>query len=187
MSGLSRSGPEACDCVDRYVQSYTDDERQKPALTRIHPLGACATDYRCRDRIMASRQLLRTVDAQGPHQVSTPLLLVEDDPQVRGMMAMLLEGEGYPVLVAADGWDAIQYLQASRPSLVILDLNLPYVDGDEVGARVRERYGHAVPILVVTASKNGAEMADALDAAYVAKPFDVDELLLAVGCCLNHQ
>jgi DNA-binding response OmpR family regulator len=136
---------------------------------------------------MASRPLPRSVDALGPHQVSTPLLLVEDDPQVRGMMAMLLEGEGYPVLVAADGLDAIQYLQESRPSLVILDLNLPYVGGDEVGARVRQRYGHAVPILVVTANRRGAEMADALDAGYVAKPFDVDELLTAIWCCLEHQ
>ena len=136
---------------------------------------------------MASRQLLRTVDAQGPVQVSAPLLLVEDDPQLRGMMAMLLEGEGYPVLVATDGLDAIQHLQERRPSLVILDLNLPYVDGDEVGASVRARYGQTVPILVVTASRRGAEMADDLDAAYLAKPFDVDELLTTVGSCLDHR
>jgi DNA-binding response OmpR family regulator len=136
---------------------------------------------------MASRHLVHIVDAQGPCQVSTPLLLVEDDPQLRGMIAMLLEGEGYPVAVAADGLDAIQYLREHRPSLVILDMNLPYVDGDEVGARVRARYGHAVPILVVTASRRGAEMADALGAVYVAKPFKVDELLTAIWYCLNHQ
>ena len=136
---------------------------------------------------MASRQLVHSVDAQGPGQVSTPLLLVEDDPQLRGMMATLLEGEGYPVAVAADGLDAIRYLQAHRPSLVILDMNLPYVDGDEVGARVRARYSQSVPILVVTGNRRGAEMADALGAAYVAKPFDVDELLTTVWGCLNHR
>jgi DNA-binding response OmpR family regulator len=136
---------------------------------------------------MASGKPLHIVDALGAGQVSTPLLLVEDDPELRGMMAMLLEGEGYPVLVAADGLDAIQYLQEHRPSLVILDLNLPYVDGDEVGARVRARYGPAVPIVVVTANRRGAEMADALGAAYVAKPFDVDELLTTVWGCLNHR
>ena len=136
---------------------------------------------------MASRQLVHIVDPQGPDQVSTPLLLVEDDPQLRGMMATLLEDEGYPVRVAADGLDAIRYLQEHRPSLVILDMNLPYVDGDEVGARVRARYGPAVPIVVVTASRRGAELADALGAAYVAKPFDVDELLATVRGCLDHR
>jgi CheY-like chemotaxis protein len=121
---------------------------------------------------MASGKPLHIVDALGAGQVSTPLLLVEDDPELRGMMAMLLEGEGYPVLVAADGLDAIQYLQEHRPSLVILDLNLPYVDGDEVGARVRARYGPAVPIVVVTANRRGAEMADALGAAYVVEKLE---------------
>jgi len=64
---------------------------------------------------------------------------------------------------------------------------LPYVDGDEVGARVRARYSQSVPILVVTGNRRGAEMADALGAAYVAKPFDVDELLTTVWGCLNHR
>jgi DNA-binding response OmpR family regulator len=136
---------------------------------------------------MTSRPLLHLVDARGPYPVSTPLLLVEDDPQLRGMMAMLLEDEGYSVLVAPDGFTAIQYLQDHRPSLVILDLHLPNVDGDEVGARVRARYGQAVPILVVTASRRGAAIAETLDAAYVAKPFDVDELLTAIWCCLEQR
>ena len=136
---------------------------------------------------MASGKPLHIVDALGADQVSTPVLLVEDDPQVRCMMVMLLEGEGYSVAVAADGLDAIRYLQEHRPSLVILDMNLPYVDGNEVGARVRARYGQAVPVVVVTASRRGAELADALGAAYVAKPFDVDELLTTVWGCLNHQ
>ena len=136
---------------------------------------------------MASRQLLHIADAQGPCPVSTPLLLVEDDPQVRGMMVMLLEGDGLPVLVAADGLDAIHHLQEHRPSMVILDVNLPYVDGDEVGARVRTRYGSTVPILVVTASRRGAAIAGDLGAAYVAKPFDVDELLTTIWRCLSHR
>jgi DNA-binding response OmpR family regulator len=102
-------------------------------------------------------------------------------------MVMLLEGEGLPVLVAADGLDAIHHLQEHRPSMVILDVNLPYVDGDEVGARVRTRYGSTVPILVVTASRRGAAIAGDLGAAYVAKPFDVDELLTTIWRCLSHR
>ena len=133
---------------------------------------------------MVTRDVLHGVAAQGAHPVSTPLLVIEDDPQLRLLMALLLEDEGYPVQVAADGLDAIQRLQAGRPSLVILDLNLPSVNGDEVGARIRARYGPTLPIIMVTASRRGAEEAASLGAAYLRKPFDVDELLTMVWRCL---
>jgi DNA-binding NtrC family response regulator len=53
---------------------------------------------------MARGELVHLVDARGPCAVSTPLLVVEDDPQLRHMMVLLLEDEGYPVDTAADGW-----------------------------------------------------------------------------------
>jgi DNA-binding response OmpR family regulator len=134
---------------------------------------------------MARGELVHLVDARGPCRVSTPLLVVEDDPQLRHMMALLLEDEGYPVDTAADGLDAIRRLQERRPSLVLLDLNLPYVNGDEVGARIRARYGQALPIVLVTASQHGVGIAEALEAEYLPKPFNVDELLTVVWRCLD--
>lgn len=68
----------------------------------------------------------------------------------------------------------------SHPSLVILDLNLPYVNGDEVGVRIRTRYGRTLPIILVTANRHGAEIAEALEAEYLPKPFNVDQLLTVV-------
>jgi DNA-binding response OmpR family regulator len=134
---------------------------------------------------MARGELVHLVDARGPCAVSTPLLVVEDDPQLRHMMALLLEDEGYPIDTAADGLDAIRRLQEGRPSLVLLDLNLPYVNGDEVGTRIRARCGRALPIVLVTASQHGVEIAEALEAEYLLKPFNVDELLTVVWRCLD--
>ena len=134
---------------------------------------------------MARDGFAHLVDARGRCAVSTPLLVVEDDPHLRCMMVLLLEGEGLPVAAAVDGLDALRWLQDSRPCLVLLDLNLPYLNGDEVGARIRARYGQDVPIILVTANQGGAEIAAALKATYLPKPFDVDTLLTVVWQCLE--
>ena len=134
---------------------------------------------------MGVEELVRIVDMRRPRHVATPILVVEDDPHLRGMLVLMLEGEGYPVQAVADGLDAIRRLQEGRPCLVILDLNLPYVNGDEVGTRIRARYGRALPIILVTANRRGAEIAGAIEAAYLPKPFDVDELLTVVWRCLE--
>jgi DNA-binding response OmpR family regulator len=62
---------------------------------------------------------------------------------------------------------------------------LPYVNGDEVGTRIRARYGQALPIVLVTANQDRAEIAEALEAEYLPKPFNVDELLTVVWRCLD--
>jgi CheY-like chemotaxis protein len=143
-------------------------------------LGQRLAKLRVKDSTMAKGEFVLLVDARGPRRVSTPLLVVEDDPQLRSMVALLLKDEGYPVVALEDGLDAITWLQKRRPSLVILDLNLPHVNGDEVGAKIRARYGRALPIVLVTANRSGAEIADSLGAEYLPKPFDVDELLAVV-------
>jgi CheY-like chemotaxis protein len=136
---------------------------------------------------MASGEPVHLVDARGPCRVSTPLLVVEYDPHVRCMLELLLEEEGYPVVGVADGLDALRRLQEGRPCLVILDFHLPYVNGDEVGARIRARYGRALPIILVSANPQGAAVAEVLDAAYLQKPFNVDELLSVVRRCLGQN
>src|SRR4051812_37583762 len=109
---------------------------------------------------MARGQFVHLVDTRRSCHVSTPLLLVEDDPQLRRMMTTLLEDEGYPVVAVADGVDASRYVRERRPSLVVLDLNLPHLGGDEVGTRIRARYGRAVPIVLVSANEEAAGVAE---------------------------
>jgi DNA-binding response OmpR family regulator len=135
---------------------------------------------------VASVDPLHLADARGAHPVSTPLLVVEDDPEIRSMLCSLLEDEGYPILAAADGPAAVLCAQQGRPSLVILDMNLPYLNGEEVGAQLRVLYGAVLPIVVLTAGTRGIEKARAVGAAaYLPKPFDIDELLTVVWRCLD--
>jgi len=125
------------------------------------------------------------IDRLEPRRVSTPILVVEDDPQLRIMFQLLLEGEGYPVVAAADGLEAVRAVRSMRPSLVILDLELPLLDGRAVAFELRAAYGPSLPIVVVTATGQAAEAADGINpCAYLHKPFDVDGFLTLVWRCL---
>jgi DNA-binding response OmpR family regulator len=129
---------------------------------------------------------LHLIDHREPRQVSTPILVVEDDPQLRIMFQLLLEGEGYPVVAAADGLEAVRAVQTMRPSLVILDLELPLLDGRAVAFELRAAYGPSLPIVVVTATGQGAAAMDGINpCAYLHKPFDVDGFLTLVWRCLE--
>jgi DNA-binding response OmpR family regulator len=129
---------------------------------------------------------LHLVDHREPRRVSTPILVVEDDPQLRVMFQLLLEGEGYPVVAAADGLEAVRAVRSMRPSLVILDLELPRLDGRAVAFELRAAYGPSLPIVVVTATGQGVEAADGINpCAYLHKPFDVDGFLTLVWQCLS--
>ncbi len=112
---------------------------------------------------------------------ATPVLVVEDDPLVRGMLRLLLEEEGLPVATAEDGPGAVRWATGSRPSLAILDVGLPGLGGYEVASALRRLYGEELPIVVITAGGRPAEAARPIDAlARLDKPFDVDALLAAV-------
>jgi DNA-binding response OmpR family regulator len=129
---------------------------------------------------------IHLVDRRGTRPVSTPILIVKDDPQLRVMFQLLLEAEGHPVVTAADGLEALRRANAMRPSLVILDLELPLLGGHEVGTQLRAFYGEALPIVVVTATGEGAETAGSIaPCAYFRKPFDVDGFLTLIWRCLD--
>ncbi len=78
-----------------------------------------------------------------------PILLVEDDDAIRQAMAMLLMGEGYPVQTATDGAEALQAIERTPPSLVVLDMNMPVLDGWGFAAQAKA-HGFKLSILVVT-------------------------------------
>lgn len=106
------------------------------------------------------------------------VLVVDDDPDVRGMIAWALEEEGLQVSIAADGRQALARFAAARPSLVVLDLGLPGVDGQGVADGLRHAYGNGVPIVVVSADGHAAAKARRAGAhAYLHKPFEIAELV----------
>jgi DNA-binding response OmpR family regulator len=107
-----------------------------------------------------------------------PILVVEDEDGLRESIQWLLEDEGWPVAVAADGKEALQQAGAQRPSLVVLDMALPVLNGDAVADGLRRLYRNEVPILVITADGRAAAKARRVGAyAYLPKPFSFDDFL----------
>src|SRR5258708_1112304 len=107
------------------------------------------------------------------------VLLVEDDADLRDIVQDILEDEGYDVIPAAHGRQALEYLRTTRrgdeaPALVILDLIMPIVDGWEVLDAIRDDPGLQMPVIVVSACESS--MPNRV-AAYLRKPFNLVDLL----------
>ena len=112
------------------------------------------------------------------------ILLVEDNPQNRYLMTFLLESNGHTVDVAEDGEQALAMLEKSVPDLILMDMQLPKVDGYEATRRIKadERL-RVVPLVALTAHSMKGDRAKAIDAgcdAYVTKPVDADEILTLI-------
>ena len=107
------------------------------------------------------------------------VLLVEDDPSVRGAVERALRGAGHEVELATAGDKALASATANPYDAIVLDRGLPGLDGLEVCRQLRAA-GNAVPILMLTARAAVSERVEGLDAGaddYVVKPFALDELL----------
>ncbi|HEU5287496.1 MAG TPA: response regulator [Candidatus Limnocylindria bacterium] len=90
---------------------------------------------------------------------------------------MTLSDEGYEVLTASHGADALTVVDHHMPSLILLDMRMPVMDGWAVARALREA-GSRVPIVVMTAAENARRWADEIGAAgHLAKPFALDELI----------
>jgi two-component system KDP operon response regulator KdpE len=116
------------------------------------------------------------------------ILVVDDEIEIRRALGRALAARGYEVETAADGEEALVQTEEFRPHLVVLDLNLPKLDGLEVCRRIRE--GNAVPILVLSVREDESDKVAALDLGaddYLTKPFGVDELLARVRALLRRS
>jgi CheY-like chemotaxis protein len=91
-------------------------------------------------------------------QVSRTVLIVDDHPSFRATARALLEAEGFEVVgEAADGASAVEAARELRPELVLLDVQLPDIDGFEVAARLRPTQNGWTPLIVLTSSRDGAD------------------------------
>jgi len=106
-----------------------------------------------------------------------PILVVDDDPSILVTVSEILDLEGYPVETAANGAEALECIARSRPSLVLLDMRMPVLDGWGFARELKERGIH-LPILVMTAAQNARSWAEEIGAeGYLPKPFEIPELL----------
>ncbi len=118
-------------------------------------------------------------------QTYNPILIVEDDRQIVGMLTRILEGAGFSVNASYLGSEALDSVLKNRPSLVILDLKLPDIDGYQVCRMLKQLYPPSqVPVLILTGMTQPVDQlrgfAHGAD-AYLTKPCTPAELLKAVN------
>ena len=118
-----------------------------------------------------------------------PLVLVADDePRITKLVSIALGEEGFRVVTANGGEEALQKAEEVRPDIVLLDIVMPDLDGIEVMRQLRER--RPVPVILLTAKGSTADKAKGLDLGaddYIAKPFHPDELAARVRAVLRRS
>jgi two-component system response regulator MprA len=117
------------------------------------------------------------------------VLVVDDEPALRDALESSLAFEGYEVMTASDGLEALDTVAAEQPDLVLLDIMMPRMDGLTAVRRLRSR-GDTVPVLMLTARDAVGDRVTGLDVGaddYLAKPFELDELLARVRALLRRS
>lgn len=117
----------------------------------------------------------------------TLVLVVDDEPQIRRLLTVTLEANAYRVLTAATGQEGLVLAAQHRPAVVVLDLGLPDLAGQEVLRRLREWSN--MPVIILSVQDDEAGKVAALDAGaddYVTKPFNTSELLARLRVALRN-
>jgi DNA-binding response OmpR family regulator len=115
------------------------------------------------------------------------ILLVDDAEEIRDLLGGFLEEQGYQVVLASDGNEALDLVESENPQIIILDLKLPGLNGIEVCKRLKEREEtRSIPVIIITGF--GDNKLVALDVGaddFVNKPFDMADILIRVKSALR--
>jgi DNA-binding response OmpR family regulator len=114
------------------------------------------------------------------------IVVVEDNPLIAQFLSEALDDEGYIVHIFGDGRSALAAIMAHPPDLVLLDLGLPLMAGEEVLIHIRRQLGAALPIIIMTASMQRLALTPEGATAFLAKPFGLHELLACVAQYVGH-
>jgi CheY-like chemotaxis protein len=111
------------------------------------------------------------------------VLIVDDDPDLREMMRLMLDVSGYQVQCAGNGREAVEAAAENVPAVVLLDMLMPVMDGWQCAQELRAQHGRKVPIVVVTAAEHARARADQIGGIdeVLAKPFEMSDLLRVVA------
>jgi two-component system cell cycle response regulator DivK len=109
------------------------------------------------------------------------ILYVEDNPDNRTLVRRILLSEDYALLEANNGFEALNVLKTSKPDLILMDINMPDMDGYTLTAKIKAMPGYErVPILALTANVMRGDREKTLEAGcdgYIQKPLDIDQLI----------
>lgn len=116
--------------------------------------------------------------------LSSYILIVDDDLAIREMLEMLLEGEGYEVVLASNGAEALETIRQHRPALVLLDLMMPVMDGWQFLENLKNKPEYQdLPVVLLSANRELTRTARNYNVkAYLSKPFEMNQLL----SCVEH-
>lgn len=122
-------------------------------------------------------------------QEKKKILVIEDDQDIRRTIELRLEMEGFEVITAAEGYEGVYKARTSKAGLIILDLKLPGLPGEEICKELRkEKEYEKLPIIMLTAKDTDVDMVigKVIGASdYMRKPFDMDELLEKIHSLLK--
>jgi DNA-binding response OmpR family regulator len=108
-------------------------------------------------------------------------LVVDDDNDIGEMVRLALLDEGYEVVLAANGSEALDISRRDPFDVILLDMRMPIMDGWSFAQRYRAQPGPRVPVIVVTAARDAEKRATEIDAdGYLAKPFSLEELFTII-------
>jgi CheY-like chemotaxis protein len=127
--------------------------------------------------------ILRTHNAGAAESRNALVMVVDDDEDVRIGMTDILEKRGFQAVVAADGHEALQLLEAgARPRLILLDLSMPRMSGEEFCDKLQDNPALAhIPVVIVSADTAAAlRLSRERAKAFLAKPVSLDQLLAAI-------
>lgn len=141
---------------------------------------------------LTPRDVLQPIGVQPGHSESqTTILVVDDSVTVRKVTSRFLERQGINVILAKDGIDAIEILQETIPDLILLDIEMPRMDGFEVATQVRyNKRLHHIPIIMITSRTGEKHRERALEIGvndYMGKPFQENELLSKIQNLLGNK
>ena len=115
-----------------------------------------------------------------PHRFARPVLVVDDDDATRALEREILADSGFRVVEARDGGEAMLAMRQDPPAVVVLDIQMPGVDGPSFAREMRMALRH-VPLVVLTAARDPKHEADRCNAeAFLRKPFDAPQLVEVV-------
>jgi CheY-like chemotaxis protein len=109
------------------------------------------------------------------------ILVVDDEPDILGALELFLEMEGYRVMTASDGQEAITKLADVRPDLVLSDVMMPFLNGIELLQHVKSDRGlQNIPVVLMSAGRPAGWKCGATGDAFLPKPLDLDHLLRTI-------
>ena len=117
------------------------------------------------------------------------IMIVDDEPAVRALLNDTLRIAGFETLEATDGMSALTLLRTNKPALMVIDINMPLMDGFELVERLRSN-NDLTPVLMLTAREDKTDIARGLKIGaddYVVKPFGIEELILRIKAILRRS